>query len=142
MTDTLYVEVPVELAEKMINVGFEEYVPLRSLAAEAATVVTFASASLSVGANFVTILVSRDALTEFLATVRGWVQRKPCLQPENKVEIDISVRKGKAESRIRIESTSNDGIPQVDLDALKILMGSLFVDDAQRGSNSDRNESK
>ena len=142
MTDTLFVEVPAELAEKMINEGFEEYVPFRSLAAEAGTIVTIASAGLSVGANFITILVSRDTLTEFLAAVRDWVQRKAYLQPGNKIEINISARKGRAESKVRIESISEDGIPQIDLDALETLIDSLFADDVQRGSGSGRRGSK
>ena len=128
MTDTLYVEAPLELAEKMIDEGFEEHTPFRGFASEAATVVTVASAGLSVGANFVTIVVSRGSLAEFLKTIRHWGQRKALLHTDNEIEIDISVRKGTAKSSIHIKSTSNDGVPQIDLNALEILMNSLFSD--------------
>ena len=76
MDDSLRVELPDDLADELISRGFDEFIAFRGLLADAGTIMTVASASLAVGANTATILVSRDSLREFVSAVGDSLRRK------------------------------------------------------------------
>ena len=76
MNEVLRAELPPDLADELIGKDFEELFASRGPLADAGTVVTVTSAALAVGANVATILVSREALGQFVRTISGWALRK------------------------------------------------------------------
>jgi hypothetical protein len=69
MDEDLRVELPEDLVNELIGMGFEEFIVFRGLSAEAGTVMTVASASLALGANMATIMV-RARRSENLRVIR------------------------------------------------------------------------
>ncbi|MGD0556303.1 MAG: hypothetical protein ABSA93_15165 [Streptosporangiaceae bacterium] len=124
MTDVLHAELPADLADELIAKGFEEFIVLRGIAADVSTIVTVTSAGLAVGANAATIIVARDALSQFVAAVRDWVRRKPA----GELTIDVSARRGNEKTRLRLDITSENGTPEIDTAALTAFIESLFPD--------------
>jgi hypothetical protein len=133
MSDVVQAELPADLADALVGEGFEEFIAFRGFLAEAGTVMTLASVGLGVGANAATILVSRDALGQFLSVVRDWVQRKAAGQPGGELAIDISARRGDDETRLRLTIESRNGIPHVDTAALTAFITSMFPDGSAAG---------
>lgn len=132
MNDELHVEVPADLADELIGKGFEEFFALRGFLAEAVTVMAVASAGLAAGANAVTIIVSRAELSEFLAVVHAWVQRKSTCQPNGEFAVDISAKQGIETTRLRLEITSKSGTPEIDIATLTTFITALFSDETSR----------
>jgi hypothetical protein len=128
MNDVLHAELPAGLAEELIGNGFEEYIVFRGFPADVATMVTVASAGLAVGANAATIIVSRDALSEFVTAIRDWVRRKAAGHPDGELTIDVSARQGNRKTRLRLEIASENGAPEIDTAALTAFITSLFPD--------------
>jgi hypothetical protein len=126
--DVLRVELPADLADELIDDGFEEYIAFRGLAAYADTAVTLASTGLAAGANAATILVSRDAIIGFVAAIRAWARRKAASRPDGELTIDISARHGDTETRLRLEVATETGSPEIDTAALAAFITSLFAD--------------
>jgi hypothetical protein len=129
MNDVLHAELPADLADALIEEGFEELVTFRGPAAYVGTVVTVALAGLAAGANAVTIIVSREAISGFVAAIRTWARRKAAGKPDGELTIDISVRHGDAKTRLRLEVAADNGAPQIDTVALTAFITSLFTDE-------------
>jgi hypothetical protein len=130
MDEDLRVELPEDLANELIGMGFEEVIVFRGLSAEAGTVMTVASASLALGANMATIVVARKEIGEFVTAVRNWVRRKTAGSPEGEVSIDISARRGDEQTRAWVKIESKGGTPELDTAALTAFMISLLTDKA------------
>jgi hypothetical protein len=130
MDDVLRAELPADLADELIGQGYEEIFASRGLAADATTVVTVVSAGLAVGANFATILVSREALGQFARAIRDWVLRKAASRPHGEVMIEISAVRADKKLRLRLEVSSENGTPQIDSAALTAFITSLIPDQA------------
>jgi NAD(P)H-hydrate repair Nnr-like enzyme with NAD(P)H-hydrate dehydratase domain len=128
MSDVLHAELPADLSAELINEGFEEFIAFRGLANYTGAVVTVASAGLAAGANAATIIVSRDAISGFVAAIRAWVRRKASGQPHGELTIDISATQGDTKTRLRLEVASENGTPEIDTDALTAFITSLFTD--------------
>lgn len=126
MNDFMHVELPADLADELIGKGFEEYFASRGFVTDADTIVTVASAGLAVGANVATILVSREAVGQFIGSIRDWVQRKATGRPDGKVTIEISVVRGNEETRLSLKVSSKNGVPQIDTTAFTAFITSLF----------------
>ena len=129
MNDVLHAELPADLADALIEEGFEELVTFRGVPAYVGTVVTVALAGLAAGANAVTIIVSREAISGFVAAIRTWARRKAAGKPDGELTIDISVRRGDAKTRLRLEVVSDNGTPEIDTAALTAFITSLFTDE-------------
>jgi hypothetical protein len=128
MSDVLRVELPADLADELIDDGFEEFIAFRGLAAYADAAVTLASVGLAAGANAATIIVSRDAIIRFVAAIRAWARRKAASRPDRELTIDISARHGDTETRLRLEVAAENGSPEIDTAALSAFITSLFAD--------------
>jgi hypothetical protein len=126
MNDAIRVQLPADLADELIGKGFEEHLVFRGILVDAGTVMTVASASLAVGANIATIVVSRGELGEFIATVRDWIRRKAAGKPDGEITIDFAARQGDGETRVRIHVESRDGMPEIDTAALATFITSVF----------------
>ena len=126
MNDVIRAQLPADLADELISKGFEEFLVFRGLLADAGTLMTVASASLAVGANIATIVVSRDELGEFIATVRDWTRRKAAGKPDGELTIDFTARQGDEETRVRVQVEFQDGVLEIDTAALAAFITSLF----------------
>lgn len=126
MNDVLRAELPIELADELIGKGFKRYVAFRGFLTDAETIVTVVSAGLAVGANVATILVSREAFDEFVATIHDWIRSKAAGQLDGRFIVDVSARQGDVETRLRLQVSSTNGMPQVDTTALNAFITSLF----------------
>lgn len=139
MEDEVRVELPEDLASKLIDVGFEEFFFFRGFLAEAGTVMTVASAGVAAGANMATILVARTEIGEFVAAVRDWVRRRTAANPDGELVIDVSARHGGEETHLRVKIESKNGTPELDTAALATFITSLFpsraAEDAAPTSN-------
>jgi hypothetical protein len=128
MNDVLHAELPADLADELIGKGFEEFISYRGAIADVGTVLAVASAGLAAGANAATIVVSRDALSAFVAAVGDWIRRKAGGRPDGELTIDFSARRGNEKTRLRLEVTSENGTPDIDAAALTAFITSLFHD--------------
>jgi hypothetical protein len=128
MRDVLVVELPDDLADELIDDGFEEFIVFRGPAEYADAVLTVVSAGLAAGANAATIIVARDAITQFVAAMRAWVRRKAASRPAAELTLDISARHVGTETRLRLEASAENGSPEIDTAALTALITSLFAD--------------
>jgi hypothetical protein len=128
MTDMLHAELPADLADELIDKGYEEFIAFRGLLTDAGTIVTVASASLAAGANAATIIVSRDALSDFVTAIRDWARRKAAGRQGGELTIDFSARRGNEKTRLRLEMTSENGTPEIDAVALTAFITALFSD--------------
>jgi hypothetical protein len=130
---------PADLADELVGKGFEEYLVFRGVLADVGTVMTMASASLAVGANIATIIVSRDEVGDFIAAVRDWVRRKAADKPSREMTIDFAARQGDRETRVLVRVESQGGVPEIDTAALAAFITSAFprnaVQDASTASD-------
>lgn len=126
MNNVVRAQLPADLADELIDKGFEESLVFRGLLADAGTMMTVASASLAVGANIATIAVSRDELGDFVAAVRDWIRRKAAGKPGGEITIDFAARQGGEETRIHVQVESQNGVPEIDTAALAAFITSLF----------------
>lgn len=128
MNEVLRAELPPDLADELIGKDFEELFASRGPLADAGTVVTVTSAALAVGANVATILVSREALGQFVRTISGWMLRKAARRPDGDVTIEISAARENERMQLRLEVSSENGTPQIDTMALTAFITSLFTE--------------
>jgi hypothetical protein len=126
MSDVLRVELPAELADELIDEGYEEFIVFRGAVIDAATVLNVAAASLAAGANVATILVARQNVGHFVAALGNWVRRKSASQTGGEVTIDLSARQGDSVKRLRVQLESSSGISDTDAAALKAFVATLF----------------
>jgi hypothetical protein len=139
MEDEFRAELPEDLADELVGMGFEEFFVFRGFLVETGTVMTVASASVAAGANMATIVVARKELGDFVAAVRDWVRRKAADKPDGEVTIDVSARRGDEETRMRVKIESKNGMPELDTVALTAFITSLLpgkaTDDAASASS-------
>lgn len=128
MDEVLHAELPADLADELVDQGFEEFFASRGLLTDAGTVLTLASVGLAAGANAATILVSREAISQFVSVIRGWARRKAEAAPAEEFTIEISATRGNEETRLQLKASSKNGAPQIDTTALTALITSLFPD--------------
>jgi hypothetical protein len=128
MNDVVRAELPADLADALIGEGFEEFAAFRGLLSDAGTVMTVASVGLAAGANVATILVSREAIAEFVSVMRDWLRRRVAGQPGEKLAIDVSAGRQGEETRLRIRAESRNGTLELDAVALTAFITSLFPD--------------
>jgi hypothetical protein len=129
MIEEVCAEVPDDLADELIDQGFEEYLAFRSdFLTDAGTVITVAANVLAIGGNAVLIMVSREEVGKFVTAVRDWILRKKPAQPDSVVSIDISARCGEDKMRLHLQVESDNGAPHLDTSALSSLVSSLFAE--------------
>ena len=126
MNDVICVRLPADLADELIDEGFEEYPVFRGLLADVGTVISVTSAGLAVGANIATIIVSRNELGEFISAVRDWVLRKAAAKPDGEITIDFIARQGHQETQVCVQVESRNGVPEIDTEALAAFIASVF----------------
>lgn len=136
MNDVIRAQLPADLADELVGKGFEEYLVFRGVLADAGTVMTMASASLAVGANIATIVVSRDEVGEFIAAVRDWVRRKAAGKPGREMTIDFAARQGDYETRVQVRVESQGGVPEIDTAALAAFIASAFPRNAVQDAST------
>jgi hypothetical protein len=138
MNDVIRAQLPADLADELVGKGFEEYLVFRGVLADAGTVMTMASASLAIGANIATVIVSREEVGKFIAAVRDWVRRKAAGKPGGEMTIDFAARQGDCVTRVHVRVESQDGVPEIDTAALAAFITSAFprnaVEDASATS--------
>lgn len=129
MSDELCVEVPAELAESLTGDGFDEVVSFRGFAADA--ILTVVPAGLAVAANATTILMSREAIGELVDRIRAWMTRHTKSAAGSEFVVEVSARRGHAQSRLRLTSRCETpgAAPQIDTAALAALLESMFADE-------------
>ncbi|GII57675.1 hypothetical protein Pth03_60640 [Planotetraspora thailandica] len=122
MAEELLVEVPEELAPYLEGEGVEEVEDLRDTgpAGVAGVVVD----GINLGASIVTFVMIRSSVTRFVGRLADAVSRRAKAEG-TAVKVDVVVRRGEAETRLRLEF-EREGGPQPDLGAIEAAISAAF----------------
>jgi len=127
MHDAVGVQVPGQFAEELVNAGFQKVRRLRGAGLE--PVLTFVATSAGLAADAATILVARDAVSDFISRLRSWMVRHAGSATGSEFVIEVSARSPGARSHMRIvaQRTTEGAVPQVDMKALESLLRYVLV---------------
>lgn len=127
MLEAVSVRVPEQFAEELVNAGFRKLRRLRGGGLE--PVLTFIMTSATLAADTATVLVAKDAIGEFVERLRSWMARRAKSEVGGELVIEASWRSAGTDSRMRLVAryTAPDAVPEVDTQALALLLDSLFA---------------
>jgi len=74
MPNIIFVQVPGELAARLPPERYRRFMPPRDAGSEALFVLTVINMTVGVGADVATIVLARDSIGDFVATVRSWIK--------------------------------------------------------------------
>jgi hypothetical protein len=134
MPDAILIEVPEQFAEDLVNAGFDEAEPMRGGASEAQAILTLALTSTGFAANVATILIAKDALSDFISRLRSWLNRHTGEKEGSELIIEVTSRSPEVQSHIRIVARrmAAGAPPEVDLQKLTSLLQSMIAPDGAR----------
>jgi hypothetical protein len=130
--DAVLVEVPGQFAEELVSAGFRKTRPVRDGGIE--PVLTLVATGAGIGADMATILLAKDAVGDFIVRLRAWMTHHGRSQQGSEVVVDISRRSpdGYVRVHLKISRTGPHSAPDVDMQAVESLMGSVFTGSSRR----------
>ncbi|MGW4196660.1 hypothetical protein [Streptomyces sp. NPDC005004] len=133
MGTQMYVQVPEDLWQCLDEADFDSLDSFRGAdqwADVAHAVVTTAGQGLGMGANLVTVLLGRDAITSFVEQVRRWTGRRGTAGSPAETVVNLTVRAGGDETTVAI---THRGTAEVDAELLTRLLNSAVNSGQENG---------
>lgn len=129
MQDAVPIQVPGHFAEDLAGTGFEEARPSVFRGGGVEPVLTLVATGAGLAADAATILVAKDAASDFISRLRSWMTRRARVEPGGELVIEISWRSAGSKSHARIVARwAAVGVaPEVDTEALASLLNSVFA---------------
>jgi hypothetical protein len=90
---------------------------------------TLVATGAGLAADAATILVAKDAASDFISRLRSWMTRRARAEPGGELVIEVSWRSVRSESRARVVARwpAAGAPPEVDTQALASLLNSVFA---------------
>src|ERR1700720_1628371 len=93
------IRVPGQFAEYLAGTGFEEARPSPFRGGGGEPVLTLVATGAGLAADAATILVAKDAASDFISRLRSWMTRRARAEPGGELVIEVSWRSVRSESR-------------------------------------------
>jgi hypothetical protein len=127
MPDMIRVQVPGAFAEELPIGEFPELEPLRGAGVEVQAILTTVGAGAGLAADAATILLAKEAISNFTQRLRSWITRHAQSDPGSELIIEVSSRSPDAQSQLRFVFKGDaDAVLEVDIEALASLLRSAF----------------
>ena len=132
MCDHMYVEVPNDLWNLLEEDGFEEVEIRHRGGGQLARIVQLAWSDgkdgLDITSGLVGVYLAREQIVSFVRRLAFWAHRNPPKQDGDRFVLNLTVGTGRAATRLSVECPrAEDGKPEVDTEALTLVMESLLT---------------
>jgi hypothetical protein len=126
--DAIFIQVPEQFAAELAGAGFRRARRPRGGGGGIEPVLTFVVTGAGLAADAATIIVAKDAVSDFVARLRSWIAHRGKPETGSELVIEVSRRSPAADSSIRlvVRWAAGNAAPDLDTQALVTLLGSVF----------------